>query len=215
MMRKIIGSNIALHTELFFFQTYSAEYGILAVENTFELVACSGADAGGNWQPTLQLRSDRQVSLINTAQGIAGNRFFRIEMTDGMRLRTVGSSEAILKADNITTSNKTFQFPNASRTFALLENPQTFTGTKTFSNATYSALFTGGNVGIGTTTPAAIFHVWRTASSTIQVGDSTKTGCLVVGDSDGSGVTYVTFNDGVMTATTTKPAICQEENRGS
>ena len=119
MMRKIIGSNIALHTELFFFQTYSAEYGILAVENTFELVACSGADAGGNWQPTLQLRSDRQVSLINTAQGIAGNRFFRIEMTDGMRLKTVGSSEAILKADNIATSDKTFQFPNASGILAL------------------------------------------------------------------------------------------------
>ncbi|MBI2620952.1 MerR family DNA-binding transcriptional regulator [candidate division WWE3 bacterium] len=29
----------------------------------------------------------------------------------------------------------------------------TFTGTSTFSNATYSALFTGGNVGIGTTNP--------------------------------------------------------------
>jgi len=35
----------------------------------------------------------------------------------------------------------------------------TFTGTPTFSNATYSALFTGGNVGIGTTTPQGAFVV--------------------------------------------------------
>ncbi|MDQ3018265.1 MAG: hypothetical protein M3Q64_00105, partial [bacterium] len=35
----------------------------------------------------------------------------------------------------------------------------TFTGTSTFSNATYSALFTGGNVGIGTSTPAAKLEV--------------------------------------------------------
>ena len=34
-------------------------------------------------------------------------------------------------------------------------NANTFTGTTTFSNATYSALFTGGNVGIGTTNPGA------------------------------------------------------------
>ena len=35
----------------------------------------------------------------------------------------------------------------------------TWTGTHTFSNATYSALFTGGNVGIGTTIPSAKLHV--------------------------------------------------------
>jgi len=35
----------------------------------------------------------------------------------------------------------------------------TFTGTATFSNATYSALFTGGNVGIGTTSPSELLHV--------------------------------------------------------
>jgi hypothetical protein len=36
----------------------------------------------------------------------------------------------------------------------------TFTGTSTFSNATYSALFTGGNVGIGTTGPGAKLDVF-------------------------------------------------------
>lgn len=39
---------------------------------------------------------------------------------------------------------------------------------------------------------------------------STKTkGCLVMGDSDGDGVTYITVNDGVLTASATKPSICQ------
>jgi len=36
----------------------------------------------------------------------------------------------------------------------------TWTGQHTFSNATYSALFTGGNVGIGTTSPAAGFQYY-------------------------------------------------------
>jgi hypothetical protein len=35
----------------------------------------------------------------------------------------------------------------------------TWTGTHTFSNATYSALFTGGNVGIGTATPGYVLEV--------------------------------------------------------
>ncbi len=35
----------------------------------------------------------------------------------------------------------------------------TFTGTSTFSNATKSAIFTGGNVGVGTTTPQGAFVV--------------------------------------------------------
>lgn len=41
----------------------------------------------------------------------------------------------------------------------------TFTGTATFSNATYSALFTGGNVGIGTVSP--------TSARLVVTGDST------------------------------------------
>ncbi|MBU3923265.1 hypothetical protein KJ684_03485, partial [Patescibacteria group bacterium] len=40
----------------------------------------------------------------------------------------------------------------------------TFTGTSTFSNATYSALFTGGNVGIGTASPLYKLAVDGTAS---------------------------------------------------
>jgi hypothetical protein len=45
---------------------------------------------------------------------------------------------------------------SAGGTGALLGTAQTFTATQTFSNATYSALFTGGTVGIGTATPCTV-----------------------------------------------------------
>jgi hypothetical protein len=49
--------------------------------------------------------------------------------------------------------------PAATGTLATLGNTETFTGQKTFSNGTYSALFTGGNVGVAQSTPAAPLHV--------------------------------------------------------
>ena len=66
-----------------------------------------------------------------------------------------------------------------------------------------------GKFGIGTTLPTGDLHVLSTASTTVYTGDSTHTGCLVLGDSDGSGVTYVTANNGTLSATTTKPALCR------
>ena len=65
-----------------------------------------------------------------------------------------------------------------------------------------------GLVGIGTNNPSVLLHVSQSASSTIQIGDASRTACLVMGDSDGSGVTYITANNGVLSATTTKPSIC-------
>ena len=61
----------------------------------------------------------------------------------------------------------------------------------------------------GTTTPATTLQVADTASSTVMIGESGKTGCLILADSDGVGVTYITANEGVLTATTTKPDICK------
>lgn len=79
-------------------------------------------------------------------------------------------------------SNQTFTFPNSSGTFSLLEADQTWSGLNKFEAGT---------------------------NSTIYVGSSVKSGCIAIGDSDGSGVTYVTANDGVLSASTTKPSICQ------
>jgi len=67
------------------------------------------------------------------------------------------------------------------------------------------------NVGIGTTSPNAKLDVAGTirGNSTMFLGSSTSPGCIVMGDSDGSGVTYVTVNDGILSASTTKPSVCQ------
>jgi hypothetical protein len=48
----------------------------------------------------------------------------------------------------------------AASNVPLLNAANTFTATNTFNNATYSALFTGGNVGIGTTSPGAKLNVY-------------------------------------------------------
>ena len=48
-----------------------------------------------------------------------------------------------------------------------------------------------------------------TASTTVYIGDADDSGCLVMGDSDGGGLTYVTALNGALTATTTKPATCK------
>lgn len=82
----------------------------------------------------------------------------------------------------LSGTNKTFTFPDFTGTFGLLEVNQTWSGLNKFEANT---------------------------NSTIYVGSSVKSGCIALGDSDGSGVTYVTANDGVLTASTTKPSVCQ------
>lgn len=48
------------------------------------------------------------------------------------------------------------------------------------------------------------------ASSTVQVGAASKSGCLILGDSaNGASVVYITATGSTVTASTTKPAACQ------
>ena len=41
------------------------------------------------------------------------------------------------------------------------------------------------------------------------LGSSSTPGCIIMGDSDGSGVTYLIVNDGVLTTSSTAPSACQ------
>lgn len=69
-----------------------------------------------------------------------------------------------------------------------------------------------GNTVVGTTTyPAGIgnLEVLANTSSTLAVGDATHPGCIVIGDTDAGGVTYVTALNGVLTAATAKPVYCK------
>ena len=66
-----------------------------------------------------------------------------------------------------------------------------------------------GNVGIGTTTPSTSFQVAGT-QPTVRIGASSLAGCIEMGNSDGSsGINYITVLNGTLTATTTKPSMCQ------
>lgn len=64
-------------------------------------------------------------------------------------------------------------------------------------------------VGSSTVAPLGNFQVLVAASTTAYIGSATFSGCLVLGDSDKGGLTYITALNGVLTATTTKPSICQ------
>ncbi len=74
----------------------------------------------------------------------------------------VNSSGAIAAVTGITTSGGYTQSGTSANTF---------TGTATFSNATYSALFTGGNVGVGTVTPSDLFTLQTASGRTIDIND--------------------------------------------
>ncbi len=80
------------------------------------------------------------------------------------------------------TNNSIFKFPDNSGTISLLESDQTFTGVNKFE---------------------------ASENSTLYIGSSIKSGCIALGDSDGSGVTYITANDGILSATASKPTICE------
>ncbi len=70
--------------------------------------------------------------------------------------------------------------------------------------------FIGGNVGIGTATPGYKLDVLGdNSSTTIKIGSATNAGCIIIGDNDLGGVTYVTALNGVLSATTTKPSVCK------
>lgn len=75
-----------------------------------------------------------------------------------------GIGTAVTPSGDVTISNAGVTAINPAIT-------PTWTGTHTFSNATYSALFTGGNVGIGVTSPAYLLHLRRTTSGvSVNIG---------------------------------------------
>ena len=66
----------------------------------------------------------------------------------------------------------------------------------------------------GAVTMSGTAHVSQSASSTLQIGNTTSgvnTGCIVLGDSGGATSTpvYITATGATITATTTIPAICR------
>ena len=159
----------------------------LVTPSSLWLYSNTGADGSGTWEPFIELQQGI-ITLQNTNEGLAGSRYVRIETTDGLRLKTTASFESVIKADNIATSSKTFQFPNASGTFIIGEGVgagQTLIGgTTTTADLTLQTtsgvgttgadmhflvgnngateamtILNSGNVGIGTDNPESKLHV--------------------------------------------------------
>lgn len=89
-------------------------------------------------------------------------------------------------------ADSTFSFPDGGGTVItdnfLSNQDLSFYGSENFTNPVIT--FVGGT------------------NNTVYIGNDGVPGCLVLGDSDGSGVTYVTANDGVLSASDTPPANC-------
>ena len=104
------------------YMKYSSDHAAFLITNDFARVSGysfysnTGADGSGNWEPYITLNSSGVVEIENLTQGDAGNRYLNLRFTDGLKLYT-GGQKAVLKTDNLATTEKTFQFPNYSGTF--------------------------------------------------------------------------------------------------
>jgi hypothetical protein len=118
--------------------------------------------------------------------------------TFSLDTNTYLTSSAIASTTNLLSGNGSGNAVSsgiAASNVPLLNAANTFTATNTFNNATYSALFTGGPVGIGTTAPTALLTTYQTGiydSGTQRFIDFT-------GDSFGTNPA-TTSNAGALTA---------------
>jgi hypothetical protein len=98
------------------------------------------------------------------------------------------SGNGLLDFHSITSIDRTFVFPDASGTISLLESTQEFSGVNTFSSP--------------------VTNFVNESNSTVHIGANGFPGCIVMGDSDNTGVTYITVKNGKINTSTTKPANC-------
>lgn len=80
-------------------------------------------------------------------------------------------------------------------------------------NVTGNSTFVA-NTAFGTTTAPStatveIIESGSYASTTIGIGNAYQTGCIIMGDNDGAGVSYIYSLDGTLYATSVQPSICK------
>ncbi|MDO8336330.1 MAG: hypothetical protein Q7T74_06140, partial [Candidatus Saccharibacteria bacterium] len=116
--------------------------------------------------PTTWTATPTISGLITATSGLTANG--ALTATSAFTLGDSGDLGSIATSDwGITTGGSMTGISGIANDGAYTQtgvSANAFTGTSTFSNATYSALFTGGNVGIGTTAP----------TSTLSVGGSSQ-----------------------------------------
>ncbi len=145
-----------------------------------------GGEAGG-WGGNVYLKGGEGNSSGNSKGGdIIFYSGFRYGSGDWGKFKFLNygqtSTFGILDFSTLTGADKTFTFPNASGVIGILPANQTWSGLNKFQSS---------------------------SNSTIYVGSSSLPGCIALGDTTGSGITYITANGGVLSASSTKPSNCQ------
>lgn len=179
---------------------YGATGNGTGIGSTISLLAGNGGATGDGGPLSLQAGNGGQTSgkggsitfnagSANGGNSDGGNISFQAGAKSGSGSNGTikfynpqSGTPIVLDLASINTSDKTFTFPNTSGTFGLLESGQTWSGLNKFE---------------------------ASSNSTVYVGSSTKSGCIALGDSTGSGIYYITINSGTLTASSTKPSICQ------
>jgi hypothetical protein len=157
-----------------------------------------------------------QAQLVNltaadglTVSGAAGTQ---LNAQIGIAAAPSTTPDIILKRNFAGSATFTTSAGNAATLNVEAGTGQSTNDLTTWENSSgiaISAIDPNGNLGIGTAAPSTTLQV-AGASSTIRIGTSALPGCLEMGNSNGSGgINYVTFLNGVMSATTTKPSACQ------
>ena len=128
------------------------------------------------------------VNTPLTGNGTSGSPISCANCLTTGTVSALGNPSATIGLTAVTGSGTTGMYANAAPALSQAIVP-TWTGTHTFSNSTYSALFTGGNVGIGTSTPVGELNValgnfsggslsaWS-ASQVVVGGSTTTSGAL-------------------------------------
>lgn len=122
-----------------------------------------------------------------------------------------GVNAGIGLADNNFNDQATISVNNSNNELLIAgtDDIRFYTGSTIGNTATLPTnermvLTAAGLAGIGTSSPSSLFQTFSTATSTISIdsNSATKGSCIEMKDSDGSGYTYVTANNGVLTAST-------------
>jgi len=122
---------------------------------------------------------------------------------------TIGAEAALHQADGLTalTANNSIYIGASTRGLNNNDNNSIVLGygaTGAGANTTVIGNSSMRDVYFGSSNAVASAHATK-----IYLGSASIPGCIIIGDSDGSGVTYITVNDGAINASITPPSACQ------
>jgi hypothetical protein len=186
----------------------NSEHGVQITDNASAgpsaTVSINDSNTQGNWS-TLNISSTRTGRLAEFDETSTGNVLYLHHTGasgDALKIDTSGTGRGMLVTDTETgagginpsveiTKVASTTSPGATGLKVTISN----TATTGAPGAVYAALFNGGNVGIGTTTPATKLQVssGASATTTVTVGElglTSSKACVNMNASDGSASSF-------------------------